>query len=150
MGYVELGERNRKRYPEVPERVEFEHHQYGLRAIKALRKATGFDYEYLIALLRGVPRMDKATGEPVYQRDEQGEPLVDADGQPVFVTDLDEDALVGIVWLILWNAGYKYDWDGFDLTPSGLVVRFGDDSSAESGEAGKAETGTTTESDPET
>lgn len=97
MGTLELGEANRKRYPEVPERISFVNHQVGMRALKQLRVQAGYEYADMFRRLGGT-------------EDEPGR--------------LDEDALAAFVWLILWQAGHQYPWGSFDVTLAGLTVDF--------------------------
>lgn len=131
MSYLELSERDRKRYG-VPERVEFEAGQIGMRAIKALRVQTGYDYDRLKELAGGVPKLDEhgdAITEP--ELDDNGEPVLNEDGTPrrKLVLFHDEDALVAMVWVILWDAGHRIPWDTFDVYPVGLRLIIASDES---------------------
>jgi hypothetical protein len=141
MGYLELSEYDRERY-NVPERIDFVPHQFGMRAIKALRKHTGYTYEILAELLAGIPRLDPETKEPVFERDDAGE-VVYEDGEPKIVRDMDEDAVAAYVWLVLWNAGHHLDWETFDIIPADLTIKLLSD---EEPEPGKAEESLTTTS----
>lgn len=146
MGYLELGETNRSKYPDVPERVTFTLHLFGMRSTKALRQHTGLDYETVVRLVEGIPRMD-ANGEPIYERDEHGELVKDEAGEPKLELHTDEDALAALMWLILWDNGYQLDWKTFNPVYAGLRIRYSDD--AESVDEGKApeaaESSTTTD-----
>lgn len=140
MGYVEFGEIDRERYG-VSGRVEFVPHQFGMRSIKALRRHTGYTYEILAELLGGIPRLDPETKEPVLERDAAGQ-VVYEDGEPKVVRDLDEDAVAAYVWLVLWNAGHKFEWDAFDIHPVGLTIKLFGDEEPEPGKADESSTET--------
>lgn len=147
MGYLELGDIDKKRYG-VEGRIEFANHQFGMRSIKALRVATGYDYEILSRLLAGVPKVDPETKEPVYERDDSGEVVLDDEGNPKLELTIDEDAIAAFVWLVLRDAGHKLDWDTFDVHPVGLSLSLADGEEAEQ-DPGKAdETSSNTTTDP--
>lgn len=146
MGYLELGEIDRKRYG-IEGRIEFANHQFGMRSIKALKVATGYDYEILARLLAGVPKVDPETKEPVYERDADGNIVKDEQGNPKIEETVDEDAIAAFVWLVLREAGHKLDWDTFDVHPIGLVLSLLD--SDEEPDPGKDEaTSSSTTTDP--
>lgn len=136
MGYLELGEINRSKYPDVPERVPFVLHQFGMRSTKALRERTGLDYETMVRLFEGVAKLDKETGEPIYERDEHGEIVKDEAGEPKLELFRDEDAIAALMWLILWDNGYRLDWTSFNPVFNGVRLRLVDDD--ESVDEGKA------------
>lgn len=147
MGYLELGDLDRKRY-DLPERVEFLHHRFGMRSIKALRRYTGYEYEMMTELASGIPKIDPESGEQVTQdaTDRDGNIVYLDDGvtpkqEPVLVHD--EDALAAFIWLILWDNGHKLDWDTFNPHFAGLRLSLADDESDE-GESGKAPENSTT------
>lgn len=144
MGYLELGPIDRKRYG-VEGRIEFANYQFGIRSTKALRLATGYDYEVLTRLLAGVPKVDPRTNEPVYEVDEHGEVVNDEAGNPKLELDVDEDAVAAFVWLVLRDAGYKLDWETFDVHPVGLTLSLADESEEDSG---KDEAASNTTTDP--
>jgi hypothetical protein len=148
MGYLELSELDRKRYG-VPERVEFTNHRFGMRTIKQLRMQTGYDYEVLARLLAGVPKVDPATNEPVYELDESGELVKDEEGNAILALTIDEDAVAAYVWLVLWAAGHRIPWSEFDVEPVGLRIHLADDEEPEV-EQGKGEetSSSTTMTDP--
>jgi hypothetical protein len=139
MGYLELGDIDRKRY-DVPERVEFLHHRFGMRSIKALRRFTGYEYEMMTELAAGVPKVDPETSEQVMRDvlDREGNPVYQEDGvtpkrEPVIIHD--EDALAAFIWLILWDAGHRIEWDIFNPHFDGLRLSLGDGEDEESGKA---------------
>lgn len=148
MGYLELNELDRKKY-NIPERIEFLPHRFGLRTIKQLRLQTGYDFEILTRLLAGVPKVDPETNEPIYEVDDAGEIVKDDEGNPVLATTIDEDALAAYVWLILWAAGHRIRWDDFDVDPIGMRLVISDEDESEP-EAGKGEEtlSNTTTTDP--
>lgn len=149
MGYLELGEIDRKKYG-APERVEFLHHRYGMRSTKALRKVTGFEYETMTRLVAGVPKVDPETNEPVMQdvEDDEGNPVCNDDGSPKreLVLVHDEDAVAALIWLILWDAGHKLDWDTFNPHSEGLRISLADGEDEESGKAQEEPTSSMTTS----
>lgn len=147
MGYLELSDIDKKRYG-VEGRVEFTNHQFGMRSIKALRLATGYDYEILARLLGGVPKVDPETNEPVFERDEAGEVVKDEEGNPKLELVIDEDAVCAYIWLVLRDAGYKPDWDTFDIHPVGLQLSLLDGEAEQDSGKGEEETSSSTTTNP--
>lgn len=147
MGYLELSDTDKKRYG-VEGRVEFATHQFGMRSIKALRVATGYDYEILSRLLAGVPKVDPQTSEPVFERDDSGEVVTDEEGNPQLELTLDEDAIAAFIWLVLRDAGYKLDWDTFDVHPIGMRLSLLDDEAERDSGKAEEETSSSTTTDP--
>lgn len=137
MAYLELSEKDRARYS-VPERVEFQPGQIGMRAISQLRKQTGYDFEILLRLVAGVPKLDEH-GEAVIEKDAEGNPVLEDDGSPKLELRHDEEALAAMVWVILWDAGHRVKWDEFDIYPLGLKLVYDD---APEEDQGKEETDT--------
>src|ERR1044071_5381663 len=83
MAYLELSEKDRKRYG-VPERVEFEPGQLGMRTISQLRKQTGYEFDALLDRIEGVPRRDPETGDLALEddKDDDDNPVLNDDGTP--------------------------------------------------------------------
>jgi hypothetical protein len=141
MAYLELSEKDRKRYG-IPERVEFEPGLIGMRTISQLRKQTGYEFETLLNSMEGVPRRDPETNDLALEDDldAEGNQQHNEDGSVRRRVKLfhDEEAMAALVWVVLWDNGYKHPWESFDVYPAGLRLIFGDE------EPGKAETPETT------
>ncbi len=142
MGYLELGDTDKKRY-NVPERIEFTNHRFGMRTIKQLRLQTGYDYEILARLLAGVPKVDPETNEPIFERDDNNEIVKDDEGNPVLELTVDEDAVAAYCWLVLWGAGHRIPWSEFDVDPVGLKISLSDEET-EPGKGEESEPSSTT------
>lgn len=110
MAYLELNEVDRKKHG-LPDRVEFEYGQWGLRSVHALKKQTGMTLEYLQHAV--------FTGKPSKDDPEKAE--------------RDEEAMAALAWLVLWYAGFRIPWDDFDPLPQGFRLIISDDGEEEDG-----------------
>ena len=130
MGYIKLHPKDAAKYG-CPERIEFEFEAIGVRQRAAVEKACRHTIRWMLDQMQGVPEFDD-TGAPIPI------PVVDDDGNPVMEDDgvtpkmtpklrRDPEATAMLIYLALWGAGYRLDWDTFDVRAIGLEVNLADD-----------------------
>jgi hypothetical protein len=114
----------------IPETVEFDLKAFGVRQRAAVEKATGHKATWMFDQLSGVPELDEhGNAIPVPVLDDDDNPVLDEDGNPKVTEKLtrDPEALAMFVWMVLWGAGHRLDWNAFDVCEVGLKVRIVDD-----------------------
>ena len=141
MGWIQLSAEDTKRYGAPPEGFPFSYSRFGLKAIDAMESQIRDD-----------------AGEPYTMEtlsNDLRRPLLDADGKPVMVPELDDDGtpaledgepkmteaisprprgLAVVTWLALWSIGVRMAWDDFEVQQVGLKIDW-----ADRDETGKAE-----------
>lgn len=130
MGYIKLHPKDAEKYG-CPEHIEFEFESIGVRQRAAVEKACRHTIRWMLDQMQGVPEFDE-DGAPI------AIPVVDDDGNPVMEGDgvtpkmtprltRNPEAVAMLVYLALWGAGYRLNWDDFDVRAIGLTVHIGDD-----------------------
>lgn len=140
MGWIKLSEEDTKKYGAPAEGCPFSYSRFGLKAIDAMesqiRDDDGhpYDMESLSNDLRR-PMLD-ADGKPVMVPElDDGVPVL-VDGQPKLTEAISPRprGIAVVVWLALWSAGIRVRWDDFEVSNVGLQVDW-----ADRDETGKAE-----------
>jgi hypothetical protein len=94
--------------------------------------------------LQGVPELDEHNNPiPVPVVDDDGSPVMEDDGVTPKVTEKlrrDPEALAMLVYLALWGAGIRTDWDTFDVHEIGLEVHLADEDEPSEGKDEAPET----------
>lgn len=152
MGYIKLNPKDAERYG-VGERVDFEFTAIGVRQRAAFEKGADGPkrpFRWLLDQMAGIPELDEHQNPiPVPAYNVDGTPKLDDDGEPEMTLKLvrDLEAVAMFVWLVLWGAGVRTPWDGFDVLEYGLELHFFDDDEDGQGKAdppAPADTSTTT------
>jgi hypothetical protein len=130
MGYIKLHEKDAAKFG-CPERVDFEFESIGVRQRAAVEKACRRSIRWMLEQIQGVPEFDENNNPiPIPVVDDDGNQVMEDDGvTPKMTPKLrrDPEATAMLVYLALWGAGYRLDWDTFDVRAVGLEVNFTDD-----------------------
>lgn len=130
MGYIKLHEKDAAKFG-CPERIDFEFESIGVRQRAAVEKACRRSIRWMLDQIQGVPEFDEHNNPiPIPVVDDDDNPVMEADGvTPKMTPKLrhDPEATAMLVYLALWGAGYRLDWDTFDVRAIGLEVNFVDD-----------------------
>lgn len=146
MGSIKLNPKDAERYG-TPERIEFNLADLGVRQRAAVEKACKRPLKWMFNALSGVPELDEnGNAIPVPVFDDEGNQVFEDDGvTPKMEPKLwrDPEALAMFVYLILWGAGFRTDWDTFDIYESGLEIQSDSDEDEPSEGKDEAPAGTT-------
>jgi hypothetical protein len=143
MGYINLNPKDAAKFG-CDERIELELTDIGVRQRSAVEKACKRSLRWMFDQLQGVPALDENNNpipEPVL--DDAGNPIMEDDGVTPKVTEKltrDPEALAMLVYLALWGAGIRTDWDTFDVHEIGLEVHLADEDEASEGKDEAPET----------
>jgi hypothetical protein len=130
MGYIKLHPKDAAKFG-CPERIDFEFEAIGVRQRAAVEKACRHTIRWMLDQMQGVPELDE-NGDliPIPVLDDDDNPVLEDDGvTPKMRPRLtrNPEAVAMLVYLVLWGAGYRLDWDDFDVRAIGLGVHIGDD-----------------------
>lgn len=118
MGYIKLNPRDAAKLG-VPERIDFDIADIGIRQRAAVERNCKRTIRWMFNALQGVPELDEAGNAiPVPVLDDDGKQEYEDDGVTPKMEPLlrrDPDALAMFVYLGLWGAGHRLDWDTFDI-----------------------------------
>lgn len=133
MGWIKLSDEDTKRYGAPAEGFPFSYSKFGLKAIDAMESQIVDD--------EGQPYSMESLSNDLRR------PLLDANGKPVLVPELDDDGLpvvedgtakmteassprprglAVVVWLALWSIGIRIRWDDFEIQQIGLHIDWAD------------------------
>lgn len=102
-----------------PREVEYEPDRLMGREAIAIQRQTGYSLQKLGTLLEGTVLLGP-DGKPLYETDDQSEPIVDEHGRKTAVREVDTEALLVVVWIACRRAGCQVPYDDFDVNIAGV------------------------------